>query len=124
MALELSKWGFPLSKSKSFHLVFFKLGEYVGGHNILTKFYNQPYPSGTPELWPLNCPKTELVVSALQVKYPAFQKVVITIEFTTKTTGVVCVSLALLLTILTCTMNKLFPSFTPSNYSVSEVNPS
>ena len=36
------KLGFPLSKSKSFHPVFIKLGEYVGGHNISTKFYNQP----------------------------------------------------------------------------------
>jgi len=36
--------GFPLSKSKSFHQVFIKLGEYVGGHNISTKLYNQPNP--------------------------------------------------------------------------------
>ena len=36
--------GFPLSKSKSFHLIFIKLGEYVCGHNISTKFYNQPNP--------------------------------------------------------------------------------
>ena len=35
---------FPLSKSKSFHRVFIKLGEYVCGHNISTKFYNQPNP--------------------------------------------------------------------------------
>jgi len=49
--------GFPLSKSNSFHLVFIKLGEYVGGHNISTKFYNQPNPPGTPELWPFNFPK-------------------------------------------------------------------
>jgi len=33
---------FPLSKSKSFHPIFIKRGEYVGGHNISTKFYNQP----------------------------------------------------------------------------------
>jgi len=32
--------GFPLSKSKSFHPIFIKLCEYVGGHNISTKFYN------------------------------------------------------------------------------------
>ena len=38
-----------------------------------------------------------LAVSALQVEYPAPQSVVITIEFTTNTTGVFCVSLALLL---------------------------
>jgi len=43
------------------------------------------------------CPKTELAVSASQVEYPAPQNVVITIEFTTNTTGVFCVSLALLL---------------------------
>jgi len=36
--------GFPLTKSKSFHPVFIKLGEYIGGHNISTKFYNQPNP--------------------------------------------------------------------------------
>ena len=34
----------PLSKSKRFHPVFFKLGEYVGGHTISTKFYNLPNP--------------------------------------------------------------------------------
>ena len=34
--------GFRLSKSKSFYQVFIKLGEYVGVHNISTKFYNQP----------------------------------------------------------------------------------
>jgi len=34
--------GFLLSKSKSFYQVFIKLGEYVGGHNISTKFYNLP----------------------------------------------------------------------------------
>jgi len=43
-SLSCSKLGFPLSKSKSFHPVFNKLGEYVGGHNISTKFYNQPNP--------------------------------------------------------------------------------
>ena len=36
--------GFPLSKSKSFHPVFIKFSKYVGGHNISTKFYNQPNP--------------------------------------------------------------------------------
>jgi len=34
----------------------------------------------TLELWPLNCPKTELAVSALQVENPAAKNVVITIE--------------------------------------------
>ena len=42
--LNCPKLGIPLSKSKSFHPVFVKLGEYVGGHNILTKFYNLPNP--------------------------------------------------------------------------------
>ena len=45
----------------------------------------------------LLCPNTELAVSVLQVKYPAPNNVAITIEFTTNTTGVLCVSLALLL---------------------------
>ena len=45
---------------------------------------------------PLNCPKTELAVSVLQVEYPAPKNVVITIEFTTNTRGVFCVSLTLL----------------------------
>jgi len=53
-------------------------------------------PPGPPELWPVNCPKTELAVSALQVEYPAPKNVVITIELTTNTMGVFCVSLALL----------------------------
>jgi len=79
--------------------VFIKLGDYVGGHNISTKFYNMP-PPGTPELWPLNCPKTELAVSALKVEYPAPKNVAITIEFTTNTACVFCVSLALSLCIV------------------------
>jgi len=55
---QAASTGFPLSKSKSFHQVFIKLGEYVGGHNISTKFYNLPHPTqDTSELWPLNCPK-------------------------------------------------------------------
>jgi len=94
MALELSKIGVYAVKSKSFHPVFINLGEYVGRHNISTKFYNLLNPPGTPELWPLNCPKTELAVSAFQVKYPAPKSIVIRIEFTTNTTGVFCVSLA------------------------------
>jgi len=39
-----SSTGFLLSKSKSFHPVFIKLGKYVGVHNVPTKFYNQPTP--------------------------------------------------------------------------------
>jgi len=49
-----------------------------------------------PVPWPLNCPKSELAASVLQVKYPAPKNVIITIEFTTNTMGVFCVSLALL----------------------------
>ena len=41
----LASTGFQLSKSKSFHLIFIKLGEYVCGRNVWTKFYNQPNPS-------------------------------------------------------------------------------
>jgi len=63
--LNCSTLGVTLSKSKSFHLVLIKLGDYVGGHNISSKFYNLPNPLGTPKLWPLNCPKTELAVSVL-----------------------------------------------------------
>ena len=72
--------GFPLSKSKIFLPVFIKLGKYVTWHNISTMFYNQPNSPGTPELWPLNCPKTELAVSAPQVEYPAPKNVVIRIN--------------------------------------------
>ena len=36
--------GLTLSKSKSFHPVLIKFGEYVGEHNISTKFYNQANP--------------------------------------------------------------------------------
>jgi len=64
-SLNCLKLGFTLSKAKCFYPatisrgpVFIKLGEYVGGHNISTKFYNQPNPPCTPKLWPLNCPKT------------------------------------------------------------------
>jgi len=60
--------GFPFSKSKSFDPVFIKLGKYVGVHNV----------------------------SALQVEYLAPKNVVITFEYITNTTGVFCVSLALL----------------------------
>ena len=58
--------GSPFSKSKSFHPIFIKLGEHVGGRNISTTFYNQPKPSGTPELLQLNCRKlSKIRVSAL-----------------------------------------------------------
>jgi len=55
-------------------------------------FITSQIPPGTPELWPVNCLKTELAVSALQVEYPAPKNVVLT----TNTMGVFCVSLALL----------------------------
>ena len=97
--LNCPKLGFPLSDSKSFHPVLIKLGEYVSKHNILTKFYNLPNPPRHSWIMPLNCPKTELVVSALQVEYSAPKNVVISIEFTTNMTGVFCVSLALLFTL-------------------------
>jgi len=42
--LNCPKLGFPLSKAKSCHPVFIKLGEYDGGHNISTKFYSLPNP--------------------------------------------------------------------------------
>ena len=55
---RVASTGFPLSKSKSFHQVFIKLGEYVGVHNVSTKIYNQSNPPpDTPQLWPFNCPK-------------------------------------------------------------------
>jgi len=50
-------------------------------------------PLGTHVLWPLNCPKTELAVSAIQVEYSAPKIVVISIEFITNATGVFCVTL-------------------------------
>jgi len=45
--------GFLLSKSKSFHQFFIKLGEYVGVHNVSTKFYNQPNPQAILNYGPL-----------------------------------------------------------------------
>ena len=107
------KLGFPLSKSKSFHLVFIKLGEYVGGHNILTKFCiqpNPPLPHAFLNYGPWIVKNTELALSALQVEYPAPKNVVITIEFTTNMTGAFCVSLALFLVkcIILCYVNNLF----------------
>jgi len=81
--------------SKSFHSVFIKLGEYVGGHNISTKFYNLPNTSRHFWIIARELSKTELAVSALQVEYPAPKNIVITIEFSNNITGVFCVSLAL-----------------------------
>jgi len=91
--------------------------KYVGGHYKSTKFYNLPNPPDTPELWPLNCPKTERAVSALQVEYPAPKNVVITIAFTTNTTGVFSVSLALLFyEYHICTLIVTFYVLYTSNY--------
>jgi len=52
--------GFPLFTSKSFHPVFIKLGEYVGGHNTSIMFYNKPNLPLLQNngLWIVkNCPK-------------------------------------------------------------------
>jgi len=68
------KLGFLLSKSKSLCPVFIKLSEYVGWHNILTKFYNQPNPPCTSELWPLNCPKLGFLLSKSKSLCPVFIK--------------------------------------------------
>jgi len=70
--LNCSKLGFPLSKSKIFHPVFIKLGEYVGVQNSSTKFYNQPNPPCTPELWPLNCSKLVFTLSKSTSFHPVF----------------------------------------------------
>jgi len=72
--LNCPKLGFTISKSKRFHPVFIKLGEYVGGHYISTKFYNLPNPPGTPELWPLNCPKLGFTISKSKRFHPVFIK--------------------------------------------------
>ena len=50
-------------RPQSFHQVFIKLGEYVGVHNVSTKFYNQPNPPCTPEFRSLNCPKLGFTLS-------------------------------------------------------------
>jgi len=68
------KLGFLLSKSKSFCPAFIKLGEYVGGHNIMTNFYNQPNLPCTPELLPLNCPKLGFMLSKSKSFHPVFIK--------------------------------------------------
>jgi len=72
--LNCSKFGFLLSKSKRFCPVLIKLGEYVGGHNISTKFYNRQIHPCTPELWPLNCPKFGFLLSKSKSFHPAFIK--------------------------------------------------
>ena len=66
--------GFPLSKSKSFHQVFIKLGEYVGGHKIMTKFYNQPNPPRHSWIMALELSKNWISSICSQVEYPAPKK--------------------------------------------------
>ena len=84
----------PWIEWKSFHPVFVKLGEYVGGQNTLTKVYNQPNPPGTPEFRPW-------IVQKGNKRYMLFKSIILPqmsiIEFTTNTTDVFCVSFALLL---------------------------
>jgi len=72
--LNCPKLGFPLSKSQSCHPVVIKLSEYVGGHNISTKFYNHPNPPCTPEWWPLNCPKLGFPLSKSKSSRPVLIK--------------------------------------------------
>ena len=55
--------GFPLSKLKSFYQVFIKLSEYVGVHNVSTKFYNQPNPPR--HCWIMALELSKIRVSAL-----------------------------------------------------------
>jgi len=66
--------GFPLSKSKSLYHVFIKLGEYVGVHNVSTKFYNQPNPPSTSALLPFNCPYIWFPLSKSKSFCPVFIK--------------------------------------------------
>ena len=65
-------WG--VVNNLSFHPVLIKLCEYVGGHNISTKFYYQPNPPGTPELWSLNCLKLGFTLSKSNSFHPVFIK--------------------------------------------------
>jgi len=91
--------GFPLSKSKRFYPVFIKLGEYVGGRNISTKFYYLPNPPRHSWIMALELSKNWIsgICSPSWISCSQNTLVVaITIEFTTNTTGVFCVSLALL----------------------------
>ena len=52
------KLRFPLSKSKSFCPGLIKLSEYVGGHNISTRFYNLPNPHRHSSIMALELSKT------------------------------------------------------------------
>jgi len=65
--------GFPLSKSKSFHQVFIKLAEYVGVHNVSTKFYNQALLNNGP-LIVQTCQKLGFSLSKSKSFCPVFIK--------------------------------------------------
>jgi len=70
---------FSLSKSKSSHRIFIKLGEYVGGHNISTKFYNQLIPQAFLNYGPWivqNCPKLGFPLSKSKSFHLIFIKLV------------------------------------------------
>ena len=89
--MNCPKLGFTLSKSKSFHPDFTKLGEYFGGHNISTKFYNLPNPARHSWIVALELSKNWFSgISPSGISCP--KNVVITIEFTTNLMGVFCVS--------------------------------
>ena len=61
-------------KSKIFNQLFIKLGEYVGVHNVSTKFFNHLNPPGNPELWPLNFPKLGFPIPKSESFCPVFIK--------------------------------------------------
>jgi len=62
---RVASTGFPLSKGKIFHEVFIKLGEYVGGRNISTKFNNQLNPP--MHSWIMALELSKIRVSTLKV---------------------------------------------------------
>jgi len=66
--------GFSLSKSNRFYRVFIKLVEYVGGHDILTKFYNLPNPSRHSWIMALELSKIKVSLSKSKSIHPVFLK--------------------------------------------------
>ena len=78
-------------------------------------------PPGTPEIWPLNCPKAELADSALQVEYPSPKNVIITIEFTTYTTGLFCVVSLALLSFKFIILTKHHCMTTPTKFGLNDM---
>jgi len=74
LPLICPKLGFPLSKSKIFHPVFIKLSEYVGGHNISTKFYNLPNPPRHSWIMALELSKNWISVICSPSRIPCSQK--------------------------------------------------